>query len=117
MTFLISDHSPLFSTDFQLKKYGLTGIGAIPYMTNFNVTLKDGIDLEVGRKVAARIRHSNPDETGCLGVQSMAFDHKDHRIEIACNVDLLEYNSSNKWHVQVYFEIFHSFNSQKNFVR
>ena len=89
------------STDTQLKKHGLTGIGAIPYMTNFNVTLNDGIDLDIGKKVAAKIRHSNPDGTGCLGVQSMAFTHRENRIEIACNVDLLEYDSSNSRHEEV----------------
>ena len=86
----------------EMKKYGLTGIGAIPYMTNFNVTLKDGINLEIGRKVAAKIRNSNPDGTGCLGVQSMAFNHIENRIEIACNVELLEYDSSNFRHIEVY---------------
>ena len=86
----------------EMKKYGLTGIGAIPYMTNFNVTLKDGINLEIGRKVAAKIRNSNPDGTGCLGVQSMAFNHIENRIEIACNVELLEYDPSNFRHIEVY---------------
>ena len=85
-----------------MKKYGLTGIGAIPYMTNFNVTLKDGINLDIGRKVAAKIRNSNPDGTGCLGVQSMAFNHIENRIEIACNVELLEYDPSNFRHIEVH---------------
>ena len=55
-------------------------------MTNFNVTLNGKVGIAVGRKVAAKIRHSNPDGTGCLGVQSMAFHHHDNNIEIACNV-------------------------------
>ena len=84
-----------------LKRLGLTGIGAIPYMTNFNVTLTDGIDLAIGKKVSAKIRHSNPDGTGCLGVQSMAFTHQENRIEIACNVELMEYNPSNPRHIKV----------------
>ena len=92
----------LFLQGTEMKKYGLTGIGAIPYMTNFNVTLKDGINLDIGRKVAAKIRNSNADGTGCLGVQSMAFNHIENRIEIACNVELLEYNPSNSRHVEVY---------------
>ena len=92
----------LFLQGVEMKKYGLTGIGAIPYMTNFNVTLKDGINLDIGRKVAAKIRNSNPDGTGCLGVQSMAFNHIENRIEIACNVELLEYDSSNFRHIEVY---------------
>ena len=92
----------LFLQGTEMKKYGLTGIGAIPYMTNFNVTLKDEINLDIGRKVAAKIRNSNADGTGCLGVQSMAFNHIENRIEIACNVELLEYNPSNSRHVEVY---------------
>ena len=87
------------------RKYGLTGIGAIPYMTNFNVTLKDEITIEIGRKVAKRLRHSNPDETGCLGVQSMAFVHQEKRVEIACNVELIKYDPSNSRHKKVQFVI------------
>ena len=90
----------LFS-DTKLKHYGLTGIGAIPYMTNFNVTLNDGIGLDVGKKVASRIRASNPDGTGCLGVQSMAFLHQENRIEVACNVELVEFDASNDRHKEV----------------
>ena len=87
--------------DSKFRKYGLTGIGAIPYMTNFNVTLRDGITIDIGRKVAAKIRHSNPNGTGCLGVQSMAFNHQENRIEIACNVELIEYDPSNLRHSEV----------------
>ena len=92
-----------FNIGTKSRKYGLTGIGAIPYMTNFNVTLKDGITIEIGRKVAKRLRHSNPDETGCLGVQSMAFVHQEKRVEIACNVDLIKYDPLNSRHVKVKF--------------
>ena len=87
--------------DSKLRKYGLTGVGAIPYMTNFNVTLRDGITIDIGRKVAAKIRHSNPNETGCLGVQSMAFNHQESRVEIACNVELIKYDPSNLRHSEV----------------
>lgn len=90
-----------FDLGTKSRKYGLTGIGAIPYMTNFNVTLKDGITIEIGRIVAKRLRHSNPDGTGCLGVQSMAFVHQEKRVEIACNVELIEYDPSNSLHVKV----------------
>ena len=71
-------------------------------MTNFNVTLRDGITLDTGKNVAARIRHSNPNGNGCLGVQAMAFLHRENRVEIACNVDLIEYDATNPRHVQVW---------------
>ena len=90
----------ILSIETQLKKYGLTGIGGIPYMTNFNFTLNGKVGMTIGKKVAAKIRHSNPDGTGCLGVQSMAFHHRDNHIEIACNVDLVEYNPSNRTHLE-----------------
>ncbi|XP_066940039.1 uncharacterized protein [Macrobrachium rosenbergii] len=66
-------------------RYGLTGIGAIPYMMNVNVTL-DTDDIALGRRVAAAIRATSAN--GLPGVQAMAFPHEG-RIEVACNVDLL----------------------------
>ncbi|XP_063848944.1 formimidoyltransferase-cyclodeaminase-like [Scylla paramamosain] len=66
-------------------RYGLTGVGAIPYMMNVNVTL-DTQDVALGRRVAAAIRATSP--KGLPGVQSMAFPHEG-RVEVACNVDLL----------------------------
>ncbi|KAK4291954.1 hypothetical protein Pmani_035251 [Petrolisthes manimaculis] len=65
--------------------HGLTGVGAIPYMMNVNLTL-DTSNLTLGRRVAASLRASSPG--GLPGVQAMAFPHKG-RIEVACNVDLL----------------------------
>ena len=69
-------------------------------MTNFNVTLNGKVGITIGKKGAAKLRHSNPDGTGCLGVQSMAFHHCDNNIEIACNVDLVEYNPSTQKHFE-----------------
>lgn len=66
-------------------RYGLTGVGAIPYMMNVNVTL-DTQDVALGRRVAAAIRATSP--RGLPGVQSMAFPHEG-KVEVACNVDLL----------------------------
>ena len=36
-------------------RLGVTGIGAIPYMTNYNVTL-DSTDLELGQTIASQLR-------------------------------------------------------------
>ena len=52
--------------------------------------------MQVGREIAAGIRGSNPD--GLLGVQSMAFPHKNGLIEIACNVDLFQLNPDDSKH-------------------
>ena len=68
------------------EKCGLTAIGAIPYMTNFNVTISTS-DLHLGKEIAKEIRASSPN--GLLGVQSMAFPHMG-MIEIACNVETVD---------------------------
>eukprot|EP00795_Rhopilema_esculentum_P009299 gene9299-16997_t len=68
------------------RQCGITGIGAIPYMTNFNITI-DTTNLKIGNLIAKAIRGSSPG--GLFGVQSMAFSHES-KIEIACNVDSLD---------------------------
>ena len=68
------------------QRYGCTGIGAIPYVTNCNITI-DSQDLDLGREIAKAIRASTPG--GLSGVQSMAFKHEG-RVEIACNVEASE---------------------------
>ena len=80
----------------QVRPHGLVGVGAIPYMTNFNVTI-DTRDLDVGRKIAAAIRGSNG-AGGLLGVQAMAFPHLDGLVEVACNVDLFRLDLTNQRH-------------------
>lgn len=65
------------------QRYGCTGVGAIPYVTNCNVTI-DSQDLGLGREIASGIRASS--QGGLAGVQSMAFKHEG-RVEIACNVE------------------------------
>ncbi|XP_077980722.1 uncharacterized protein LOC144435955 [Glandiceps talaboti] len=63
-------------------KYGIAGIGAIPYMMNCNVTIETD-NLQFGREIAKAIRGASPG--GLPGVQTMAFTHEGH-IEIACNI-------------------------------
>ena len=65
------------------ERYGLTGAGACPYMSNFNISL-DTEDMKVAKKVLDRIRSKSG---GFPGVSAMAFHHTSG-IEIACNVDM-----------------------------
>ncbi|KAM9802318.1 formiminotransferase N-terminal subdomain-containing protein isoform 1-T1 [Syngnathus typhle] len=65
------------------KRFGLTGIGASPYVMNCNVTI-DTQDLSVGRRIAAALRESAPG--GLPGVQVLALPHEG-AVEIACNVE------------------------------
>ena len=64
-------------------RYGLTGVGASPYVMNCNVTIETK-DLKVGQRIAKAIRAASPG--GLRGVQAMAFDHEGS-VEIACNVE------------------------------
>ncbi|XP_057709278.1 formiminotransferase N-terminal subdomain-containing protein [Corythoichthys intestinalis] len=65
------------------KGFGLTGVGASPYVMNCNVTI-DTQDLIVGRHIATAIRESTPG--GLPGVQVLALPHEG-TVEIACNVE------------------------------
>ncbi|XP_019724650.1 formiminotransferase N-terminal subdomain-containing protein isoform X2 [Hippocampus comes] len=65
------------------QRFGLTGVGASPYVMNCNVTI-DTQDLTVGRRIAAAIRESTPG--GLPGVQVLALPHEG-AVEIACNVE------------------------------
>ncbi|KAI1899411.1 hypothetical protein AGOR_G00061510 [Albula goreensis] len=65
------------------RRYGLTGVGASPYVMNCNVTI-DTQDLAVGRQVARGLRESSPG--GLPGVQVLALPHEG-AVEIACNVE------------------------------
>ena len=62
---------------------GLTGLGAAPYMANFNLSLNTD-QPHVGKAVLKKIRERNG---GLLGVAAMAFPHGGG-IEVACNVDM-----------------------------
>ncbi|XP_035459969.2 formiminotransferase N-terminal subdomain-containing protein isoform X1 [Scophthalmus maximus] len=64
-------------------RYGLTGVGASPYVMNCNVTI-DTRDIALGRSIAAAIRESTPG--GLPGVQVLALPHEG-AVEIACNVE------------------------------
>ncbi|KAL0964047.1 hypothetical protein UPYG_G00317590 [Umbra pygmaea] len=70
------------------KRYGLTGIGATPYVMNCNVSI-DTQDLALGRSVAMAIRESTPG--GLPGVQVLALSHQG-AVEIACNVESVKGN-------------------------
>ncbi|KAI2660629.1 Formiminotransferase N-terminal subdomain-containing protein [Labeo rohita] len=82
------------------RRYGVTGVGASPYVMNCNVTI-DTRDLALGRIVASAIRESSPG--GIPGVQVMALPHEGD-VEIACNVEsvqggppLSSSNGEEKW--------------------
>ncbi|KAJ1187346.1 hypothetical protein NDU88_004122 [Pleurodeles waltl] len=68
------------------RRYGLTGIGASPYVMNCNCTL-DTRDLSVGKEIASAIRASS--KGGLPGVQAMAFPHNG-KVEVACNVESIK---------------------------
>ena len=70
------------------SQYGLTGVGASPYVMNCNVTIKTK-DLQVGQEIAKAIRGSRPG--GLRGVQAMAFEHEGC-VEIACNVEAFDHD-------------------------
>ncbi|XP_041857368.1 formiminotransferase N-terminal subdomain-containing protein isoform X2 [Melanotaenia boesemani] len=68
------------------RRYGLTGVGASPYVMNCNVTI-DTQDITLGRSIATAIRESTPG--GLPGVQVLALPHEG-AVEIACNVESLK---------------------------
>ena len=84
------------------KKFGITGIGALPYMSVLNVVL-DTNDVNFGKDIASNVRQRNK-ATGLEGVQAMAFP-KGNKVEIACNVDTNDLQSE----VTVFLSFF-SFN-------
>ncbi|XP_026231960.1 formiminotransferase N-terminal subdomain-containing protein isoform X2 [Anabas testudineus] len=65
------------------KRFGLTGVGASPYVMNCNVTI-DTQDIAIGRSIASAIRGSTPG--GLPGVQVLALPHEG-AVEITCNVE------------------------------
>ncbi|XP_078610465.1 uncharacterized protein LOC144881336 isoform X2 [Branchiostoma floridae x Branchiostoma japonicum] len=64
------------------SRYGITAIGAIPYMMVINVTI-DTQDLKFGQQIVRSIRGRTPG--GLPGVQAMTFSHQG-QVEIACNI-------------------------------
>ncbi|XP_061782417.1 formiminotransferase N-terminal subdomain-containing protein isoform X2 [Nerophis lumbriciformis] len=65
------------------KAFGLTGVGASPYVMNCNVTI-DTKELRIGQNIAVAIRESTAG--GLPGVQVLALPHEG-AVEIACNVE------------------------------
>ncbi|KAG1962860.1 formimidoyltransferase-cyclodeaminase-like [Pimephales promelas] len=68
------------------RRYGITGVGASPYVMNCNVTI-DTQDLALGRIIALAVRESS--SGGIPGVQVMALPHEG-LMEIACNVESVQ---------------------------
>ncbi|XP_053733336.1 formiminotransferase N-terminal subdomain-containing protein isoform X1 [Synchiropus splendidus] len=75
------------------RRFGLTGVGASPYVMNCNVTI-DTQDLVVGREIASAIRESAPG--GLPGVQVLALPHEG-AVEIACNVESVKGSPPSRW--------------------
>jgi len=72
---------------------GLTGVGAAPYMANFNLSLNTQLP-QVGKAVLRKIRERSG---GLLGVAAMAFPHAGGT-EVACNVDMFLFDEANPKH-------------------
>ncbi|XP_003458425.1 formiminotransferase N-terminal subdomain-containing protein [Oreochromis niloticus] len=70
------------------KRFGLTGVGASPYVMNCNVTI-DTQDVSLGCSIAKAIRESTLG--GLPGVQVLALPHQG-AVEIACNVESVKGN-------------------------
>nr|XP_020462191.1 formimidoyltransferase-cyclodeaminase-like isoform X2 [Monopterus albus]XP_020462192.1 formimidoyltransferase-cyclodeaminase-like isoform X2 [Monopterus albus]XP_020462193.1 formimidoyltransferase-cyclodeaminase-like isoform X2 [Monopterus albus]XP_020462194.1 formimidoyltransferase-cyclodeaminase-like isoform X2 [Monopterus albus]XP_020462196.1 formimidoyltransferase-cyclodeaminase-like isoform X2 [Monopterus albus] len=68
------------------QQFGLTGVGASPYVMNCNVTI-DTQDIVFGRSIATAIRESTPG--GLPGLQVLALPHEG-AVEIACNVESIK---------------------------
>lgn len=88
----------------QCSSYGISAIGAIPYMSVLNILLNTN-NLALGKEIAASIRESN-DTTGLPGINSMAFLKHD-KIEIACNVETNSLESNVRNHISSKLSIFH----------
>ena len=76
-------------------RFGITGVGAAPYMSNFNISL-DTQDMAVGVKVLKNIRERSD---GLVGVSGMAFPHAGG-IEVACNVDMFQLDRAKEFHLK-----------------
>lgn len=76
-------------------RFGITGVGAAPYMSNFNISL-DTRDIAVGGEVLKNIRERSG---GLVGVSGMAFPHAGG-IEVACNVDMFQLDSAKEFHLK-----------------
>ena len=75
---------------------GLAGVGAAPYMSNFNISLASA-DPGLARRVLAAVRESSG---GLPGVAAMAFPRQHGSTEVACNVDMFRCGSRERCSVQ-----------------
>lgn len=73
-----------FNNSSEKMNCGTTAIGATPYMSVLNIML-DTNDFSVGKDIAQNIRASSSE--GLPGIQAMAFEKHNNKIEIACNVE------------------------------
>ena len=69
---------PDFGPETVSPRSGIAIVGAMPYVTNFNVQIR-GADLGACRSIALELRKS-------MGLQLMALPHADDSIEIGCNL-------------------------------
>ena len=86
------------------SRYGLTGIGASPYVMNCNVTMETK-NLAIGHEIAQAIRGTS--SGGLKGVQTMAFRHEG-AIEIACNVEAFGWSEVRRFKNQQKKYLFHA---------
>ncbi|GLI66512.1 hypothetical protein VaNZ11_010333, partial [Volvox africanus] len=77
---------------------GLLTIGAVPWVTNYNVPLQD-VDLEEAKWLARAVSERGG---GLPGVEAMALKHEDDTVEVACN--LLDETQSSPHAVQARLE-------------
>jgi glutamate formiminotransferase len=64
---------------------GLTFIGAVPWVVNYNVPLLPGADLALARRVAAALR-ARAGPQGLPHVEAVGLAHRDGLVEVACNL-------------------------------
>lgn len=76
--------APDFGPDLPDDSRGVTCVGAVPWITNFNVPLRSPASLEAARRLAKAISQRNPDG-GIPTVQSMALA-RGGVVEVACNL-------------------------------
>mmetsp|Transcript_13293 Transcript_13293/g.21715 ORF Transcript_13293/g.21715 Transcript_13293/m.21715 type:complete len:305 (+) Transcript_13293:459-1373(+) len=87
-----------FGPEFVVPNVGYCCVGAVPYVTSFNVPL-DSDDLALARKLASRIRSRSG---GLAAVEAVGLCRGDGGVEVACN--LLDLSVTNTVEVQKQLE-------------
>ena len=64
---------------------GLSFIGAVPWVVNYNVPLLPGADLALARRVAAALR-TRAGPQGLPRLEAVGLAHRDGLVEVACNL-------------------------------